>query len=60
VRRGERATRALLAAVRAGRQSPQALWESLRSRFAHWDHADTWRLKERFLRDLDLYEPWPR
>lgn len=32
--------------------------ESLRAVFAHWDHADSWRLKERTLRRLGLlYEP---
>ncbi len=35
-----------------------ALYESLRSTFGHWSHADTWRLKARTLRRLGLlYDP---
>ncbi|MCB9660288.1 MAG: RNA-directed DNA polymerase [Sandaracinaceae bacterium] len=56
VARAERRLQALYGDVRAGRTSPLAAWESVRATFAHWDHADAWRLKGRLLRELDILD----
>lgn len=58
VARAEQRLTGLVSEVKSGLAQPEALWESLRSTFSHWDHADTWRLKERLLRRLSiLYDP---
>lgn len=57
VGRAERRLARLVREVEAGRADGQALWDSLRSTFAHWDHASSWRLKGRVLRSLAL--EWP-
>jgi hypothetical protein len=46
-----------LADVARGRLDPSAVWDGLRSTFAHGSWADSFRLKERFLRRLGLL--WP-
>jgi len=48
----------MLRQVEGGSMPASALYESLRSTFGHWSHADTWRLKTRTLRRLGLlYDP---
>lgn len=55
VARAERRLAQRLAEVERGERAPEEVWESLRATFAHWSHADTWRLKERLLRRLGLF-----
>ena len=55
VARAEQRLALLTAGVRAGQIPQEALTQSLRSTFAHWAHADTWRLRERTLRRLGLF-----
>lgn len=58
VARAERRLLAMVFDAERGVIEPSALWASLRATFAHWSHADTWRLKERLLRRLGLlYDP---
>lgn len=59
VNRAERRIAQKVAALKRGELSPEALWASLRATFGHWDHADAWRLKEHFLRRLDLFASEP-
>lgn len=54
VARAERRLEHLVGEVRAGQADPDELYASLRATFAHWDHADSWRLKGRLLRRLAL------
>jgi hypothetical protein len=52
-----RAQKRLRERLEAARGSPEAMagfLASLRSTFAHWEHADSWRLREKTLRDLGL------
>jgi len=57
VARAEERLGNLAAAVQRRELPPASLWSALRATFAHLDHADSWRLKERTLRRLGLY--WP-
>ena len=57
VARAERRLAHMLELAERGFEPPEKVWESLRATFAHWDHADTWRLKGRLLRRLHLL--WP-
>jgi len=58
VARAEKRLAALARAVREGRLSEEAFALSLRSTFAHWRHADSWRLCGRTLARLGkLYDP---
>ncbi len=58
VARAEKRLAALARAVREGHLSEGAFAQSLRSTFAHWRHADTWRLRERTLKRLGkLHDP---
>ncbi|MCC6647514.1 MAG: RNA-directed DNA polymerase [Polyangiaceae bacterium] len=41
-----------LARDAAATGDPSALLRSLRSTFAHWEHADSWRLRDKTLREL--------
>lgn len=53
-----RAERRLRATLREAGGDLAAIDEGMRSVFAHWRHADSWRLRERTLRRLGLlYEP---
>lgn len=54
VARAERRMGQLADEVRHGRATHDELWSSLRATFGHFDHADSWRLKERFLRRIGL------
>jgi RNA-directed DNA polymerase len=54
VARAEKRLAEKLAAARADRNLWPAFFDSLRATFAHWDHADSWRLRERTLRRLGL------
>ena len=54
VRRAERRLRRKLDAARADPAELEAFLLSLRATFAHWSHADTWRLRQRLLRELGL------
>ena len=61
VARAERRLAELADAVAAGRAPREALTRSLRATFAHWKHADSWRLRTRTLRRLSLLHaevPW--
>ncbi len=52
-----RAQKRLRERLQAARGSPEAMagfLASLRSTFAHWEHADSWRLREKTVRDLGL------
>lgn len=52
-----RAKRRLQAQVEAARGNPEAMASvvaSVRATFAHWRHADSWRLREQTLRQLGL------
>lgn len=54
-----RAERRLLSKVvdaERGLIDPAEVWASLRATFAHWSHADTWRLRGRLLRRIGLYD----
>jgi hypothetical protein len=55
VARAERRLARRLVEAERGEREPAEVWESLRATFAHWSHADTWRLKERLLRRLQLF-----
>jgi hypothetical protein len=55
VARAERRLIERIAEAARGAREPSEVWDSLRATFAHWSHADTWRLKERFLRRLGLF-----
>lgn len=55
----KRACARLKPLVANARKDPAAiepLLASLRSTFAHWGHADTWQLRRKVLRELDLLE----
>ncbi|MBN1608248.1 MAG: RNA-directed DNA polymerase [Polyangiaceae bacterium] len=54
VARAEKRLARKLAAARDDRSLWPAFFDSLRATFAHWDHADSWRLRERTLRRLGL------
>ncbi|MFO0631128.1 MAG: RNA-directed DNA polymerase [Polyangiales bacterium] len=54
VARAERRLQAMVVAVERGELDAATLWASLRATFAHWDHADAWRLKERLLRRIGM------
>jgi RNA-directed DNA polymerase len=56
VARAERRLGAQVAALRRGEIDATTLFESLRATFAHWSYADSWRLKERFLRRVGLWD----
>ena len=53
-RRAESRLRRKLTAAQTDRTKLQAFLQSLRSTFAHWGYADTWRLRQRLLEDLGL------
>lgn len=56
VARAEARLARLALAVRRGELPREALARSLLATFAHWDHADTYRLKTRTLRRLGLLQ----
>jgi hypothetical protein len=62
VARAERRLRLKLDAALRGETWAAEFWHALRSTFGHWSHADTWRLKGRLLRRLQVLdgplEPW--
>jgi hypothetical protein len=55
VARAERRLGRMVDEAARGERPPAEVWESLRATFAHWSHADTWRLKERLLRRIGLF-----
>jgi len=59
VARAERGLARIVAQAERGEREPHEVWDALRSTFAHWDHADTWRLKGRLLARLHLLWPSP-
>ncbi|MEZ4298579.1 MAG: RNA-directed DNA polymerase [Polyangiaceae bacterium] len=54
VARAERRLRAAVDAFSSGVLDSELLCESLRATFAHWNHADAWRLKGRVLHRLGI------
>jgi Reverse transcriptase (RNA-dependent DNA polymerase) len=54
VRRAEARLREKLAEARRDPAAWPAFFDSLRATFAHWDHAHTWRLRERTLARLGI------
>jgi hypothetical protein len=54
VARAERRLSEIADAVAEGRAPREAITRSLRATFAHWKHADSWRLRTRTLRRLGL------
>jgi RNA-directed DNA polymerase len=54
VARAQKRLRERLAAAQGSPEAMAGLLASLRSTFAHWEHADSWRLREKTLRDLGL------
>ena len=60
VHRAEQRLAGLLRDVERGARDPDDFLQSLRATFAHWSHADTWRLKARLLERLGvLHGPVP-
>lgn len=57
VARAEKRLQELAAQVRTGQAPMDTLTQSLRSTFAHWQHGNTWQLRERTLCRLGLH--WP-
>lgn len=55
VARAERRLAGLVAGMREGRVTPERYAASLRATFAHWAHADTWRLRARTLRRIGMH-----
>ena len=56
VKRAKQRLGVKLAAARADRGAWKAFAVSLRATFAHWEHADSWRLRESTLRELGLLQ----
>jgi uncharacterized protein YjiS (DUF1127 family) len=54
VNRARKRLKVLLAEAAASPQAWERFIASLRSTFAHWEHGDTWRLREKTLRELGL------
>ncbi len=55
VARAERRLLSMVVDAERGLIDPSEVWASLRATFAHWSHADTWRLKGPLLRRIGLY-----
>jgi hypothetical protein len=54
VNRARKRLQRLLAEASASPEAWECFMASLRSTFAHWEHADSWRLREKTLRELGL------